>query len=195
MRCSSPDCSDSRQWARCSSALTAVSSLNIAFLTILKLLAYLWRKMSHTDLCHGSLRNNRKPPEGSLLLVKSIVRWSQTKTWAESKSMKPWERKELQRCEVGILWTNVTVLDRQHIIIILFLFGLWGYWHCGHSWPIVPASGDSEEDVEKQMECRLAGENPSSRRKPAPTPLLSITKSQMTRPGFEPGPPRWKAGD
>jgi hypothetical protein len=40
------------------------------------------------------------------------------------------------------------------------LFGLWGYWHCGHSWPIVPASGDSEDDliVEKQMECRLAGE-------------------------------------
>jgi hypothetical protein len=21
-----------------------------------------------------------------------------------------------------------------------------GYWHCGHSWPIVPASGDSEDD-------------------------------------------------
>jgi hypothetical protein len=27
-----------------------------------------------------------------------------------------------------------------------FLFGLWGYWHCGHSWPIVAASGDSEGD-------------------------------------------------
>jgi hypothetical protein len=24
--------------------------------------------------------------------------------------------------------------------------GLLGYWHCGHSWPIVPASGDSEDD-------------------------------------------------
>jgi hypothetical protein len=23
---------------------------------------------------------------------------------------------------------------------------LWGYWHCGHSWPIVPASGDNEDD-------------------------------------------------
>jgi hypothetical protein len=55
--------------------------------------------------------------------------------------------------------------------------------------------------VEKQMECRLAGEtevlggNRSSRRKPAPAPLLSITKSHMIRPGFEPGPPRWEAGD
>jgi hypothetical protein len=55
--------------------------------------------------------------------------------------------------------------------------------------------------VDKQMECRLAGEtevlggNRSSRRKPAPAPLLSITKSHMTRPGFEPGLPRWEAGD
>jgi hypothetical protein len=24
--------------------------------------------------------------------------------------------------------------------------GLWGYWLCGHSWPIVPASGDDSED-------------------------------------------------
>jgi hypothetical protein len=46
------------------------------------------------------------------------------------------------------------------------------------------------------MECRLAEEiNRSSRRKPAPAPLLSIKKSHMTRPGFEPGPPRWEAGD
>jgi hypothetical protein len=50
--------------------------------------------------------------------------------------------------------------------------------------------------VEKQMECRLTGETArSSRRKPAPAPLSSITKSQMTRPGFEPGTPRWEAGD
>jgi hypothetical protein len=34
-----------------------------------------------------------------------------------------------------------------------------------------------------------------SDRKPAPAPLLSITKSHMTRPGLEPGPPRWEAGD
>jgi hypothetical protein len=49
--------------------------------------------------------------------------------------------------------------------------------------------------VEKQMECRLAGETRSSRRKPAPAPLLSITKSHMTRHRFEPGPPRWEAGE
>jgi hypothetical protein len=31
-------------------------------------------------------------------------------------------------------------------IYIFFLFGLWDYRHCGHSWPIVPASGDNEDD-------------------------------------------------
>jgi hypothetical protein len=34
-------------------------------------------------------------------------------------------------------------------IIFLLLFCLWGYSHCGHSWPIVPASGDSEDDCEE----------------------------------------------
>jgi hypothetical protein len=29
---------------------------------------------------------------------------------------------------------------------LLLLFGLGGYWQCGHSWPIVPASGDNEDD-------------------------------------------------
>jgi hypothetical protein len=49
--------------------------------------------------------------------------------------------------------------------------------------------------VEKQMICRLAGEKEVLGRKPAPAPLLSIAKSHMTRPGFEPEPQRWEAGD
>jgi hypothetical protein len=28
-----------------------------------------------------------------------------------------------------------------------FYSGLWGYRHCGHSWPIVPASGDNEDGM------------------------------------------------
>jgi hypothetical protein len=32
------------------------------------------------------------------------------------------------------------------LLVNYYLFGLWGYWHCGHSWPIVPASVDSEDD-------------------------------------------------
>jgi hypothetical protein len=49
--------------------------------------------------------------------------------------------------------------------------------------------------AQKQMECRLAGETEVLGEKAAPAPLFSITKSHMTRPGFEPGPPRWEAGD
>jgi hypothetical protein len=46
--------------------------------------------------------------------------------------------------------------------------------------------------VEKQMECRLAGETEVNfSEKTCPR----ATKSHMTRPGFEPGPPRWEAGD
>jgi hypothetical protein len=41
---------------------------------------------------------------------------------------------------------------------LYFVFGLLVYWHCGHSWPIVPALGDSEDDCGGQMECILAGE-------------------------------------
>jgi hypothetical protein len=36
-------------------------------------------------------------------------------------------------------------LESQRLIIF-FNSDLWGYWHCGHSWPIVPASRDSEDD-------------------------------------------------
>jgi hypothetical protein len=46
--------------------------------------------------------------------------------------------------------------------------------------------------VEKQIECRLAaGETEVLGEKTCP----SATKSHMTRPEFEPGPPRWEAGD
>jgi hypothetical protein len=34
----------------------------------------------------------------------------------------------------------------ETLSVLFFLFRLWGYWHCDHSWPIVPASGDSEDD-------------------------------------------------
>jgi hypothetical protein len=56
--------------------------------------------------------------------------------------------------------------------------------------PIVPASGDSEGDCGEADGMQIGRGNRSSRRKIAPAPLLSITKFHMTRPGFEPGPPR-----
>jgi hypothetical protein len=48
--------------------------------------------------------------------------------------------------------------------------------------------------VERQMECRLAGETEVLGEN-LPQRHLSITKSHMARPGFEPGPPRWEAGE
>jgi hypothetical protein len=54
-----------------------------------------------------------------------------------------------------ITFQRVYMLQYYHILglyvevsnlIRHFFFGLWGYWHCCHSWPIVPASGDSEDD-------------------------------------------------
>jgi hypothetical protein len=55
-----------------------------------------------------------------------------------------------------------------------FLFGLWDYRHCGHSWPIVPASGDNEDDC---GEHDWQGKPKFSEN--APAPLLSITKSHV----------------
>jgi hypothetical protein len=49
--------------------------------------------------------------------------------------------------------------------------------------------------VEKQMECRLVGETKVLRENLPQRHFLSITKSHMSRLGFEPGPPRWEAGD
>jgi hypothetical protein len=50
--------------------------------------------------------------------------------------------------------------------------------------------------VEKQIECRLTGETEVlGEILLTPAPLLSITKSHMTRPGFGPGPPQLEAGD
>jgi hypothetical protein len=49
--------------------------------------------------------------------------------------------------------------------------------------------------VEKLMECRLAGETEVLRENLPQRHFLSITKSHMTIPGFEPGPPQWEAGD
>jgi hypothetical protein len=49
--------------------------------------------------------------------------------------------------------------------------------------------------VEKQMKCRWAGETEVLVENLPHRHFFSITKSHMTRPGFELGPPRWEAGD
>jgi hypothetical protein len=49
--------------------------------------------------------------------------------------------------------------------------------------------------VEKQMEYRLAGETEVLGENLPQRHFCPSQKSHMTRPGFEPGPPRWEAGD
>jgi hypothetical protein len=60
-------------------------------------------------------------------------------------------------------------------------------------WPIVPASGDYEDGEFGGM--KIGRGNRSTRRKPGPEPLCPPHKSHLTRPGLEPGPPRWEASD
>jgi hypothetical protein len=48
--------------------------------------------------------------------------------------------------------------------------------------------------VEKQMECRLAGETKVLGEN-LPQLYFVHHKSHLTRPEVEPGPPRWEAGD
>jgi hypothetical protein len=49
---------------------------------------------------------------------------------------------------VTFRWVGETKLNGLYLynIKVIFFVCLWGYWHCCHSWPFVPASGDSEDD-------------------------------------------------
>jgi hypothetical protein len=48
--------------------------------------------------------------------------------------------------------------------------------------------------VEKQMECRLAGETEVLEENLSQRHFCPSQNPHMTRPGFEPEPPRWEAG-
>jgi hypothetical protein len=51
-----------------------------------------------------------------------------------------------QNCFLQQVVTLALVSISCCVFFCFFLFGLWDYRHCGHSWPIVPASGDNEDD-------------------------------------------------
>jgi hypothetical protein len=61
--------------------------------------------------------------------------------------------------------------------------------HIGHFWPIVPAPGDCESGEFGGMKIdRGIGEN-------LPQRHFVHHKFHLTRPGLEPGRPRWEASD
>jgi hypothetical protein len=41
---------------------------------------------------------------------------------------------------------QIIFISFSYRYLLIYLFRLWGYWQYGHSWPIVPASGDSKDD-------------------------------------------------
>jgi hypothetical protein len=59
-------------------------------------------------------------------------------------------------------------------------------------WPIVPAPGDNDNGefggIKIGSGNEVLGEN-------LPQRHFFYHKSHLTRPGFEPGPPRWEASD
>jgi hypothetical protein len=42
--------------------------------------------------------------------------------------------------------SHLTGIVIMNTLLFITIFGLWAYWHCGLCWPVVPASGDSEDD-------------------------------------------------
>jgi hypothetical protein len=52
-----------------------------------------------------------------------------------------------------------------------------------------------EGDCEENGGMKIGKGNQSTRRKPAPAPLCPPQKTHLSRPGFEPGPPRSDASD
>jgi hypothetical protein len=76
--------------------------------------------------------------------------------------------------------------------------GLWRYstWTVldgGHFWPIVPAPGDCEDGGFGGMKTDRG--NRSTRGENLAQRHFIHLKSHLTKPGCDPGPPRWEASD
>jgi hypothetical protein len=118
----------------------------------------------------------------------------------------------------GLIWIRFEIWWRQlnnvrnkifwqfidlHITLIFLIFFVFCFLICAVGLSVLrPLTGllyqprmIGDGDCGEIGGMKLSRGNRSTRRKSAPAPLLSITKSRMTRPGFEPGPPWWEASD
>jgi hypothetical protein len=75
-------------------------------------------------------------------------------------------------------------------VLTLFFFKWvgWDFGYCGHYWAIVPAPDDRWWWLWREI-CgmKIGRGNRSTRRKPAPAPLLSTTNPTWLDPGLRPG--------
>jgi hypothetical protein len=76
--------------------------------------------------------------------------------------------------------------NRMHSLTIFFLICAVGLGYCGPYWPIVPAPDDRWWGLWRNWWNEDWQEKPK---------YFVHHKSHLTRPGFEPGPPRWEASD
>jgi hypothetical protein len=96
-----------------------------------------------------------------------------------------------------VIWLSLTVENDVNSLVSVRSrkpFGLWDYRHCGQSWPIVPASGDNEDDCGEHDGSRLAGETEVLGEN-LPRRHFCLSQNPTCPPVFVPGPPRWEAGD
>jgi hypothetical protein len=65
--------------------------------------------------------------------------------------------------------------------------GLWGYWHCDHSWSIVPASGDRWWWLWRNWLNRYWQGKPKYSEKTCPITAFPTTNPTWLDPGLNPG--------
>jgi hypothetical protein len=80
-------------------------------------------------------------------------------------------------------WFN----SRWYSDYIFLNSGLWGYWHCGHSWPLCQPRVIVKMIVEKQMECRLQGETEVLLENLPERHFCPSKNSTWPEPGLNPG--------